>query len=154
MTFHHNTTGWQLLGWALVLCQFALFILLAWPWEPPGMSVAGVVLAASGLLVGLWTLRHNQPGNFNVHPAPKSDGQLVTSGPYQYIRHPMYSAVLLVAAAPVFFYHAEVSKIASWLSLLLVLWLKTLLEEQALRHTYPDYQDCTKRTGRFIPRLF
>ena len=154
MTFHHKTTGWQIAGWTLVLCQFALFILLAWPRELPVMSFAGVLLAASGTLVGIWTLLHNRLGNFNVHPAPKSEGRLVTSGPYHYVRHPMYSAVLLVAAAAVFFYNAATGKIGYWLGLLLVLWLKTLLEEQALRHKFTDYSNYTKRAGRFIPRMF
>lgn len=105
------------------------------------------------MLVGIWTLIHNRIGNFNVNPAPKSEGQLVTSGPYRHVRHPMYSAVLLVAAAAIFIYNAEISKIVCWLALLLVLWLKTLLEEQALRHKFIDYSNYAKRAGRFIPRL-
>jgi protein-S-isoprenylcysteine O-methyltransferase Ste14 len=143
-----------LFGWTLVFCQFALFILLAWPWVPPVVSSVGVLLAVCGALVGIWTLLHNRIGNFNVHPAPKSEGQLVTSGPYRHVRHPMYSAVLLVAAAAVLFYDAGINKIFCWLALLLVLWLKTLLEEQALTHKFPDYANYSRRAGRFVPRLF
>lgn len=118
------------------------------------MSYVGVLLALGGMVVGIWTLLHNRIGNFNVHPAPKSEGQLVTSGPYRHVRHPMYNAVLLAAAAAVFFYDTDIGKIVCWLALLLVLWLKTLLEEQALRHKFADYSDYARRAGRFIPRLF
>ncbi len=142
------------LGWILVLCQLALLILLAWPWVAPGASFVGLVLAVCGALVSIWTLLHNRIGNFNVHPAPKSEGQLVTSGPYRHVRHPMYSAVLLMAAAAVFFYDVEISKIVCWLALLLVLWLKTLLEEHALRHKFTEYSDYVMHADRFIPRLF
>lgn len=146
--------GWTSFGWLLVLAQFAMIILLAWPWVSPVVSFIGVLLAASGLVVGVWALLHNRIGNFNVHPAPKSKGQLVTSGPYKYVRHPMYSAVLLIATASVFFYPADKRKIVCWLGLILVLWLKTLLEEHALRNQFTEYSDYAKRAGRFIPRLY
>jgi protein-S-isoprenylcysteine O-methyltransferase Ste14 len=154
MTTCHKNAGRSIFGWTLVLCQFALFILLAWPWVTPVASNVGLLLEVCGVLVGIWTLIHNRIGNFNINPAPKLEGQLVTSGPYRHVRHPMYSAVLLVAAAAIFIYNAEISKIVCWLALLLVLWLKTLLEEQALRHKFPDYSNYAKRAGRFIPRLF
>ncbi len=141
------------LGWLLVLAQFVMFGLLVWPWTPPVLSVAGVLLAASGVLVGGWTLLHNRIGNFNVHPAPKSEGRLVTTGPYRHMRHPMYTAVLLTMASAVFFYQAAIGKIGFWLGLLLVLWLKTRLEEHALRQRFPDYLDYARRAGCFLPRL-
>lgn len=154
MTIHHKSLAWTSLGWVLVLAQFALFVLLAWPWTSLVMSYPGLALAAAGIAVGLWTLLHNRIGNFNVHPAPKSEGRLVTSGPYRYARHPMYSAVLLFAGAAVFFYQADSRKIACWLALLLVLWVKTRLEEHALGNHFTGYSDYAKRVGRFIPRLF
>lgn len=148
------TLGYAAFGWILVLLQFALFILLAWPWAPLTLSYFGLLLTLSGGLVGIWTLSHNRIGNFNVHPAPKFEGQLIIGGPYQLVRHPMYSAVLLVAAAAVFFYDAEYRKVLCWLALILDIWLKTLLEEHALGNKFTEYSDYSKRTGRFIPRLF
>ena len=59
----------------------------------PGLLVALLWLACMAL--GLWALSANRPGNFNIRPEPKTDGQLVQTGPYRWIRHPMYTAVLL-----------------------------------------------------------
>ena len=86
-------------GGLLVAAQLSLLVVLAtqallsWrlqPWTPQ----AWLVIAA-GTALGAWALSANRPGNFNVHPAPRAGGRLVSDGPYRWIRHPMYSALLL-----------------------------------------------------------
>jgi protein-S-isoprenylcysteine O-methyltransferase Ste14 len=143
----------SMIGWLLVIAQFVIFALLLWPTSTPVWSICGLLLAIAGMWVGIWTLTHNQPGNFNIHPQPKTGGRLVTSGPYHYVRHPMYTALLLATAAVVCFYDIDKTKLAIWIALGLVLWLKTSLEERALQKRYPMYADYARRTGRFIPWL-
>ena len=91
------------MGTLLVGLQFGLLLLLAWlasarmaqgSVDAPAMALAIASLALAG-----WTFLHTRPGNFNIRPTPKVGGSLVTTGPYRHIRHPMYSAVLLAAAA-------------------------------------------------------
>jgi protein-S-isoprenylcysteine O-methyltransferase Ste14 len=140
-------------GRLLVAVQFALIGWLIWPltpqaWSPPALALLGCAMA-----LGLWTLFHNQPGNFNIRPEPKTSGRLVTGGPYRYLRNPMYSAVLLFAAAEVVAY-ADMWKIACWLLLALVLLAKVMLEERALRALFPGYAAYAKRVRRFIPGVF
>jgi protein-S-isoprenylcysteine O-methyltransferase Ste14 len=140
-------------GRLLVAAQFALIGWLIWPltaqiWSPPALALLGCAVA-----LGLWTLFHNQPGNFNIRPEPKTSGRLVTGGPYRYLRNPMYSAVLLFAAAEVVAY-ADMWKIACWLLLALVLLAKVMLEERALRALFPGYAAYAKRVRRFIPGVF
>ena len=62
----------------------------------PGVWSGGLWLASA--VLGLWTLWVNRPGNFNIRPEPHPDGHLVQEGPYRWVRHPMYGAVLLLAA--------------------------------------------------------
>ena len=140
-------------GRLLVVAQFALLGWLIWPltaqiWSPPALA-----LLACAVALGLWTLFHNRPGNFNIRPEPKTSGRLVTGGPYRYMRNPMYSAVLLFAAAEVVAY-ADMWKIACWLLLALVLLAKVMLEERALRAVFPGYAAYAKRVRRFIPGVF
>jgi protein-S-isoprenylcysteine O-methyltransferase Ste14 len=100
----------------------------------------------------LWTLAHNRPGNFNIRPEPKASGHLVTAGPYRYLRHPMYSALLLFCAAEVVAY-ADAVKVLALLLMLAVLWMKSVLEERGLRERYPEYADYARRVKRFVPLM-
>jgi protein-S-isoprenylcysteine O-methyltransferase Ste14 len=140
-------------GRLLVAAQFALIAWLIWPLTPQTWSLPALALLAGAAGLGLWTLLHNRPGNFNIRPEPKASGRLVTSGPYQYVRNPMYSALLLFAAAAAVAY-GDSWKIACWFALAVVLVAKAMLEERGLRAHFPGYAEYAKRVRRFIPGLF
>lgn len=137
----------------LVALQFALILLLAFP-LPLAMlsSAAAMLLLAAGVLLGLWTLCFNRIGNFNIRPEPKPGTTLVTTGPYRYVRHPMYVAVLLVMA-PFAFLSGEPVRIVFWFLLLAVLWKKSSVEERVLMQRFDGYGRYRESTGRFLPRL-
>ncbi len=143
----------DLFGRLLVAAQFALLAWLIWPLTPQRWSLSALTLAACSAALGVWTLVHNRPGNFNIRPEPKASGRLVTSGPYRFMRNPMYCAVLLFAAAEVAAYD-DAWKVACWLALSLVLLAKAVLEERSLRIRFPDYAAYAKRVRRFIPGVF
>jgi protein-S-isoprenylcysteine O-methyltransferase Ste14 len=150
-------------GQALVALQFGLMALLAalavhalmaagGP-PGPGRLGLGVVLGLTGLLLGGAAVAANRPGNFNIHPAPRTGGQLVTHGPYRWLRHPMYSAVLLLAAAAALV-AASTAALLAWVGLLCTLAAKASLEERWLRQVHPAYAELQARTWRFVPGLF
>jgi protein-S-isoprenylcysteine O-methyltransferase Ste14 len=127
------------LGTVLVLAQFGL---MAWlvalgasallPW-PNGLRLGlAALLALAGAALGVAAVRANRPGNFNIHPAPREGGKLVEHGPYRWLRHPMYSAVLLLA----------------------VLVVKALIEERWLAERHAGYAAYCRRTARLLPRVF
>jgi protein-S-isoprenylcysteine O-methyltransferase Ste14 len=144
----------RIIGPLLVALQFALIAALAAPAaklfaEGLAGAVAWLFMAA-GVGLGLWALACNRPGNFNIRPTPREGGQLVQSGPYRWIRHPMYSAVLLMAAA---FAWVDVSAWA-WLALgalAVVLMIKAGLEERWMAVKHPAYIEYCKRSRRFVP---
>ncbi len=140
-------------GHLLVAAQFALLAWLIWPLTAQAWSLPALALLGCALALGVWTLTHNRPGNFNIRPEPKASAKFVTSGPYRFVRNPMYCAVLLFAAAFVLAY-GDPWKILCWLALALVLLAKALLEERGLRATFPGYAEYAARVRRFIPRLF
>jgi protein-S-isoprenylcysteine O-methyltransferase Ste14 len=142
-----------LAGRLLVAAQFALIGWLIWPFTPQAWSPPALALLGCAVILGLWTLVHNRPGNFNIRPEPKATARLVTGGPYRYMRNPMYSAVLLFAAAEVLAYR-DLWKIACWVALALVLLAKALLEERGLRALFPGYAAYARRVRRFIPGVF
>jgi protein-S-isoprenylcysteine O-methyltransferase Ste14 len=137
----------------LVFVQFALIVWIVWPcagqaWTPPALA-----LLACSIALGIWTLTHNRPGNFNIRPEPKASGRLVTNGPYRWVRHPMYGALLLFAAAEVIACD-DTWKVAGWCALAVVLYAKSVVEERGLREKYADYARYSQRVRRFIPGLF
>jgi protein-S-isoprenylcysteine O-methyltransferase Ste14 len=130
--------GW--LGWSLVDI-------------PAGLRWFGAVVAL--LLfppLAIWTQR--SLGN-NVSPTviTRKSHELVTQGPYRWVRHPLYTLGLL--------YFFSLSLVAgSWflalagLGGLVMLLIRTPEEERRLEARFGDrYREYRLRTGRFLPRL-
>jgi len=151
----HRSPPW--LGHLLVGLQFALLAVLA-------ASAAGSVLArqwhtlaapaaAAALALGLWALAANRPGNFNIRPVPRPGGELVRHGPYRWIRHPMYSALLLAGLAAAW-QAASHWAWAALLALAAVLVVKAGVEERAMVAHHPAYADYQRHSHRFIPGLY
>lgn len=142
------------LGTVLVAAQFGLIGVLAVLAAPLFLqrraALAAWGLAAAGVLLGLWALAHNRPGNFNIRPAPRDGGQLVHSGPYRWIRHPMYTAVIACGAACAW----AAGSAWGWLAataLVAVLATKAHFEERWMLQQHPGYAAYRQRTRRFLP---
>lgn len=104
-------------------------------------------------LLGVWTLRVNRPGNFNIRPEPRRDGQLVQEGPYKWVRHPMYGAVLLLGAGASTWF-SDATGWLLWIALLGVLIAKARLEEKWLLCHYPEYEAYRLRTWKMVPWIY
>jgi protein-S-isoprenylcysteine O-methyltransferase Ste14 len=147
------------IGMALVLLQFALIGVIAWRAGPAFLALQASALAwgvlVAGIALGGWALSANRPGNFNIRPVPKAGGQLVRGGPYAWIRHPMYSAILLAGLAGVYGVDIPGRTLVgtAFFALLGVLWVKAGLEEQWMLAQHPGYADYQKQSSRFIPWL-
>ncbi|MDP4633613.1 MAG: isoprenylcysteine carboxylmethyltransferase family protein [Pontimonas sp.] len=144
-------------GWALVGAQFGLLVALVilpagdlWP-RGAITSVLGGVLVATGAAVAVLAGLRLGP-NLTPTPLPKEDGELVTAGFYQYVRHPIYTGVLL-AAAGVLVFQASIAHIVGFVLVWGVLTLKALGEEKMLAEKYEGYASYASRTGRFLPRV-
>ena len=146
----------QITGGALVALQLALIAALAWLGAPAFLEArapaAAWALAAIGSVLGLWALSCNRPGNFNIRPTPRAGGQLVQHGPYRWIRHPMYTAVIACGLACAW---AGASRWgwAAAAALAAVLAIKASLEERWMLVEHPGYAMYRARTWRFLPGL-
>ncbi len=144
-------------GTLLVLLQLGLLLLLTLLALPAifrfSIPLSAWLLAMIAVALAFWTLRHNRVGNFSIHPKPKGSGVLVTGGLYHWIRHPMYSSVLLGAAALALLSN-PLAGWASWAALAIVLLLKSSLEEDWLQQRHPGYAAYMQHSKRFLPWLF
>lgn len=146
-------------GGRWVVAQFALMLLvLVAGWLPPGwpgivdrvLPSIGAVCSLLGLLVAAWAWRSLERAA-TPFPRPREGARLVETGPYEYVRHPIYSAGLLFFAG-----YALATSPAALVPLvaLAVLWRnKAALEEELLASRYPDYRAYRTRVpGMFVPR--
>lgn len=147
----------QLPSLLLVMLQFGLLAVLAALAVPAVLVLAIPMLAwglaAAAVLLAVWALGCNRLGNFNIRPIPKADGVLVTHGPYRWMRHPMYTAFLLGAAALAWTAGLLLAWLA-WCVLLAVLVIKATLEERWMREQHRSYADYSAQTKRFMPWIY
>jgi len=106
-----------------------------------------------GGVIGLWAFLAMGLGNIRAFPEIPQHGRLVVHGPYRWMRHPMYTSVLVITLAWMV-EHPLPFRMALWLALAMTLWIKLGYEEQLLLTRFPSYEQYRKRTKRLIPFLF
>lgn len=115
--------------------------------------VSGIVadaIALAGLVVMLWA-RVVLGRNWSADVALKEGHELVTSGPYQWVRHPIYSGLLLMALG-VAVWRGRYSGFWGLAVLLLLFWIKARAEEQLMIQTFGDaYRSYKARVKGLIP---
>lgn len=143
-------------GWWFVLAQFALIGLLILPLGGPLVEVSAPLrswlTAANWLALALLVVSGLSLGRaLTAHPLPNQQGELVTSGLYGKVRHPIYT-FLMAAACLMAISDASVIHVLAAIALIVLLNFKARFEERHLRQHYPKYDEYADRTGRFLPR--
>lgn len=110
-----------------------------------------LLLSIIGFLIVLVAL-FNLDKSLTAFPTPKNNSELITSGLYNYVRHPIYTGILLTVFG-YSIYSASIPRLIISLLLLILFYFKTQYEEYKLSQKYPDYSAYKARTGRFIPNL-
>ena len=138
----------------------SLLAFVAWPpllaWSAmglhPSVRWAGVPMLAGGVALAMWA-RFTLGRSATVTGVPAPGGELVTRGPYRRLRHPIYSAgLLLVPGAATLTDSAFV--LVTGVVLLAALDVRTRREERMLVERFGDaYRRHMARTGRWLPRL-
>jgi protein-S-isoprenylcysteine O-methyltransferase Ste14 len=113
------------------------------------VSISIQVIA--GMLM-LWARISFGMRSFHAAANPTAGG-LVTSGPYKYLRHPIYAAIIYFLWAGISAHPQAVNFI---LGLLVSggLFLRMLAEEKLVKEIYPEYEDYAAKTKRLIPFIF
>lgn len=141
-----------LAGFVVMLIFPALDHRYGWSSVPAYLSVIGDVLVAISLLANIPILKANKYAASTIRV---EEGQsVVSTGPYAWVRHPMYSVVMiLLVGIPL--------ALGSWLGLLwaiaffpVLVW-RLLDEEKFLHKNLPGYEEYTQKVRyRLIPHVW
>jgi len=117
-------------------------------------SAQPIVIALQVIAVALLIWARITFGLRSFHPAANpTEGGLVRTGPYRYIRHPIYTAACLFGWAGILV-HLSLASVAFGVLLFLGALVRMLAEERLVKQRYPDYVEYSKVTSRMIPHVF
>lgn len=106
-----------------------------------------------GVSLGVWAAYSFRGTRFNIFPTVAKGASLIISGPYQYIRHPMYSSIILICFALVAS-SPGTDRVIAFIILVAVLLYKTSMEELYLHNHFKEYGNYVKRTKKLIPFIY
>ena len=104
-------------------------------------------------VTALWIFTHNKVGNFNIVPEIRKDANLIITGPYRFVRHPMYSSLILFMLGVVLWRF-------SWLNIIFLIvmstavFIKAYREEKLWSRKDSEYIEYKERTKMVIPFVF
>lgn len=128
-------------GWVI---DSPLFLPLRW-------GIATALGLAASIFIGKGLLELGQ--NLTPLPYPKEDGQLVQSGIYSIVRHPLYTGVIAVALSWSVF-HVSLSHLLATAILFAFFDAKARREEAWLTQKYAEYAEYQQQVKKLIPSLY
>jgi len=118
---------------------------------PLAFQMIGLVLAAAGVAFAIWARIH-LGRNWSPVPALKENHELVTSGPYRFVRNPIYTGLLVALLGS-----ALVAGFTYWVAFVLCIGMfvyrvfaEDRLMMQQFPNTYPAYRRKTKALIPFV----
>ncbi|HVZ22666.1 MAG TPA: isoprenylcysteine carboxylmethyltransferase family protein [Vicinamibacterales bacterium] len=135
-------TGLMVAGLVLEFAVHALLVPIAWV----------IVLQLSGVALMFWARLTFRGRSFHLAANP-TEGGLVTTGPYRYVRHPIYTAACVISWPGAIAAHTPVALGAAVLVGAGAV-IRMLCEERLLGARYPDYQAYARNTRRMIPGVW
>jgi protein-S-isoprenylcysteine O-methyltransferase Ste14 len=134
--------GWAYEGW------------LNWSTEiDPVLQAVGLGLWSLGMAVGVWAA--HAIGGYGAVSGVTVGHQLVSDGPYRYVRHPIYTAMVVVALGTALTFRTYLLLAVAAMSFVTHLWWaaaeeRLLSSSEGLGDAYRTY---ASYTGRFLPRV-
>lgn len=113
------------------------------------LAYSGVLFCAAGITFAIWARSH-LGRNWSPKPSLKAEHELITTGPYRLVRHPIYTGILLALFGNTFVFGAR------WLIYVLafvaIVARRVQVEERLMMQQFPEqYPDYRKRTKAVIP---
>lgn len=131
-----------LVGWS--------FPLTPWPHTTP---LAGLAVTLLGVIIAAWS-KIRLGANFSTTLGVRREHQLITTGPYRLVRHPIYTGLLLVILGGALVYNTGAALVLLVLPFYGFFYWQSVVEEKLLAgHFGEAYTRYRATTGRLLPRL-
>ena len=158
-TVHTESLGQRLLHLIPLYVAFYLLVARSVPW--PALEIRfvpraywpanlGIALTIAGLALAVWA-RLWLAGNWSGYVTLKSGHELITTGPYRYARHPIYTGLLLALIGT----GIAVGEVRALLAVLLAagsFWWKLRREEALMRSEFGStYVEYAARVKALVP---
>jgi protein-S-isoprenylcysteine O-methyltransferase Ste14 len=145
--------GWWHIQILLIVVAIAFFMTkpdaILWSYTLT-IGVSADIITLIGLIIILWA-RTVLGGNWSTTAVLKENTELIQRGPYHYVRHPIYSGLMLMALGVAIFYGHAIGFIAFAFSFV-ASWLRARQEEKLLTRHFPEeYPKYKARVKAFIP---
>ena len=139
----------------LLTAQVILFLLLIYFVDLPLIFTNGflLILLALAASLGLYSIYNLGFDNLSTFPEPKKGARHVQEGAYKFIRHPMYTSLIIFGLIFVLSNPGFLNTII-YLILIYVLDTKASYEEGFLAKIYPTYKTYAENTKKFIPFVY
>jgi protein-S-isoprenylcysteine O-methyltransferase Ste14 len=146
--------GIGLVVWAIIHFMPLTVLSFRLPFAGPVTDVIGASLCALGLAFSVWARFHlgrNWSGTVTI----KEDHQLIQTGPYRWVRHPIYTGVLLAVVGTFLALVPSFAGLVGMAVLVAAFSFKLRQEERVMTNQFPDaYPAYKKRVrGALIPYL-
>ena len=143
-----------MMGRVLVFNQFSIIFIMLLPFNKEIENFyIGLIVIVIGLIIGILALKINKLDNFNITPYLKDDCKLITDGIYKYIRHPMYSSVIVSMAGVLILYY-NTTDLVLYIILVINMLVKMYYEEYLWKNRTSKYRSYCKNTKKLIPFIF
>ena len=139
----------------------AFWLLFEKQWKVPGARLfpetpvslwVGVLVTALGVGISIWA-RVSLGANWSGTVTLKKDHELIRKGLYRWIRHPIYTG-MLVGFAGTEFVKGYAPGVLGFALLWLGFYIKARREENFLRQEFGEgFEEHARQTGMFLPRL-
>jgi protein-S-isoprenylcysteine O-methyltransferase Ste14 len=119
--------------------------------EHDSLAITGLLLAIAAL-AGSWVCWKRMGKSWRMGIDPNESTQLIVTGPYAYVRHPIYALSSLLVIAAVLVIPSPLMLVLAVIHLACLQWEARREERHMLSTTGDQYAAYRARVGRFFPR--
>ena len=148
-----NSFGLKVFSSILVMLKFGLFFAILYFGGLVPVNFIGLGIQLLGVILYVLAFISFNKKYFSFMPLPKPGAYIIMHGPYSFLRHPMYLAMLLMTL-PLTYEYFSLQIAILQLCLLLVIGMLVYIEEYVFGNVDLNYKNYIKYTKMILPLLF